>query len=643
MRASRLTIHWHTDCTAINMSLLPLATAPALPPTPRSRAIEAPIAARTVAGSAGPRLRTIILAGLAFELILILSFVPAPLVPLTADSGIDEVVPWLEVLGQPIHERLASLSPGIGLPRLATILQMICFFGLFLPYAGALRALQVDGDLRVGRAILLFGALFQVTALASRRLFSNDLFSYIFNGRIMTVYGANPYLAVPARYPQDPLLPLVDWREVPNFYGPLWTLIGAELTRLGGDELGLTLLLFRLVPAAAAIAAGFLIWWTLRCWQPRQAALGAALWAWNPLVVLESGVSGHNDALLALLLVVAAWGLVRRRAVLGLLALTAAALVKYSAAVLGPLYLVVLLRRAPNAAARWRVMLGMLAAAGLAAACFWPFWGGGGELAVSALVSSPARYLNSPAELFYRQARLWLGDDSQLIVERMEFRPWWAAAQRPLQLFLERAEIPIGQVEEDQVVLAINRSDGRWQRVFDPASRTTGYVALSALRTTVRPRSLDADPEVASYETGPTGGAVAARVNAAIRLLGWLVVAAIGTALLWRAATPDHLLSGWLALLTLVYWFVATWFFPWYLIWALAIAALRPRGPLVWALVVWSAAVLTYYGLVTLEGDPALGWLYRWRAVPMFLPPLLVLVGYAIATRLGRVPAALRS
>jgi hypothetical protein len=29
--------------------------------------------------------------------------------------------------------------------------------------------------------------------------------------------------------------------------------------------------------------------------------------------------------------------------------------------------------------------------------------------------------------------------------------------------------------------------------------------------------------------------------------------------------------------------------------------------------------------------------------VPMFLPPLLVLVGYAIATRLGRVPAALRS
>ncbi|MBA2449508.1 MAG: hypothetical protein H0V51_15930, partial [Chloroflexi bacterium] len=182
----------------------------------------------------------IILAGLALELILILSFVPAPLVPLTADSGMDELVPWLEVLGQPIHERLASLRPGISLTRLAVILQMVCFLGLFLPYAGALRALRTDGDLRVGRAVLLFGALFQLTALASRRLFSNDLFSYIFNGRIMTVYGANPYLAVPARYPQDPLLPLVDWREVPNFYGPLWTLIGAELTRLGGDELGLT-------------------------------------------------------------------------------------------------------------------------------------------------------------------------------------------------------------------------------------------------------------------------------------------------------------------------------------------------------------------------------------------------------------------
>jgi hypothetical protein len=80
-----------------------------------------------------------------------------------------------------------------------------------------------------------------------------------------------------------------------------------------------------------------------------------------------------------------------------------------------------------------------------------------------------------------------------------------------------------------------------------------------------------------------------------------------------------------LILLMLVYWLVATWFFPWYLIWGLAVAALRPRGPLVWSLVVWSATVLVYYGLAPLEWDPSRRWLYDWRVVPMFFPPLLVL------------------
>ena len=581
---------------------------------------------------AGPGLGRIVLAGLLLELLLILSFIPAPLVPLTTDSGMDELLPWLQALGRPLHERLALLTPTISLSRLAVVLEVACFLALFLPYAGVLRWLRGRGDRAAGRAVLLFGLLFQVTALCSRRLFSNDLFSYILNGRMMTVYEANPYLAVPARFPQDPFLPLVDWREVPNFYGPLWTLISAAITRLGGEELGLTLFLFRLVPAVATAAAGLLIWRLLRQTRPRQAALGAALWAWNPLVILEGAGSGHNDALLALLLVVAVGEALRPRPILGLPALAAAALVKYSAAILAPLYLVVLLRRARSRERRRKVLAGVGLAGALVVLSFLPFWDGG-ALAAGALVSSPARYLNSPAELLYAHARLWLGDDSQLVVERLEFRPWWAAARAQTDLFLQRAEIPIKRVEEDDVVLAINRSDGRWQRVYDPATRATGYIALADLRTTTRPPGLDVDDELAAYERGPTGTTTASLVNLLIRTVGWLVVIAAGLLLMRRATTHDDLLRGWLLLLVLVYWLVAAWFFPWYLIWGLAVAALRPRGPLVWSLVVWSAAVLLYYGLVTLEGDPALGWLYRWRAVPMFLPPLLLLLGARLAPR----------
>ncbi len=585
------------------------------------------------------RLAGLVWAGLLLELLLVLSFVPAPLVPLTADSGMDELLPWLWLLGQPIHDQMRLLKPWIGMTPLAIGLQVGCFLALFGSYVLALRALRRRSDLSAGRVVLLFAVMFELTGLCSRRLFSKDLFSYVLNGRIAAVYGGNPYVDVPIRFPQDPYLPLVDWREVPNFYGPLWTLISEVCAWLGGEQLGPTLLLFRLVPAAAVIATSFLIWRLLRRSDPSRAALGVALWAWNPLVILESAGSGHNDAVLALLLVLAAAGLVWRRPVVGLAALAGGVLVKYSAAALAPLYLVALLRRARGPAERRRVALGVAAAGVLAALSFAPFWRGDGALAVGALVSSPARYLNSPAELVFARIRLWLGDDSLQVVERLEFRPWWAAASSGTDLFLERAEIPIARIEEDQVVLALNRSDGRWQRVYDPTSRLTGYVSLSALRSTTRPTELAEDQELAAYERGPAGTNVARQVNLVIRAAGWLVVGLAMLALMRSAHTPDQLLSGWLTLLVLVYWLVATWFFPWYLLWGLAIAALRPRGALAWAMVVWSAGVLLYYGLAPLERDRTLDWLYHWRAVPMFLPPLVVLGWHLVARRVrGSAP-----
>lgn len=584
------------------------------------------------AAPASPRnLRRIVAAGLLLEILLILSFIPAPLIPLTADSGMDELVPWLEMLGQPLHARMALLEPWIGLRTLAIVLQMILFLAVFIPYGAALRALRAAPDAAAGRVVLLFGAAFAVSALCSRRLFSTDLFSYVLNGRITGLYGGNPYVDVPAQFPDDPYVPLVVWREVPNHYGPLWTFVSVAVTRLGEEELAVTLLLFRLVTAVASVAAAYLIWRLLQRSDPERAAFGTALWAWNPLVILESGGSGHNDAVLGLLLLLAFAALVGRRAILGLLALAAALLVKYSAAVLAPLYLVVLLRRAE----RRRVALGVLVASALVMLSFLPFRSGG-QLAVGVYVSSPARYVNSPTELVYSQLRAWLGEDSRMVVERVEFRPWWGQVRASTDLLLDRGAIPIGRVEENDVVLATDRSDGRWQPVYDPRQRLSGHLPLAVLRGTGRPSDLPVDPELEQYERGPSGTPVANAVNTIIRGLGWLVVG-LGLIFAMRSAvTPDDLARGWLLLLTLVYWFTATWFFPWYLIWGLAVAALRPFGPLVWALLVWSASVFLYYGIAPYEWDPVHGWLYRWRVLPMFVPPLAVLAWHVVVNRRRR-------
>ncbi len=609
------------------MALTPVAPDARLSSDPRHREPDASGDAPSEPPRATGRLPLwpIVLAGLAFELLLVASFVPAPLVPLTVDSGIDELVPWLQVLGQPLHERMALLDRWISLQSLAIVLQVACFLALFGPYASTLRLVRQRADRTVGHVVLAFSGLFLLTGLASRRLFSSDLFSYILNGRILVVHHANPYVDVPARFPQDPYVSLVDWPEVPNHYGPLWTFVSAAVSSLGGEDVSLTLLLFRLVPALATLGTAALIWRLLRRWRPEQAALGTALWAWNPLIILESAGSGHNDSILALLLTVAVWALVYRRQILGVLAIAAAVLVKYSAVVLAPLYLIVLLRRARTCDDRRGVVLGGLLAGTLAVLSFLPFWTGDGRLPASVYVSSAARYYNSPTELLFIQARRWLGEEGRLKPERVEFRPWWASTREPAELFLERGRFPIGWIEADRPLLATNRLDGQWQRVYDPIGRIDGFVAQATLRAAPRPANLANDPEIAAEERAPTGSAVANGINTAIRLAGWLAVLATLLVLMWSAATPDRLVRGWLILLTLVYWLVATWFFPWYLIWGLAVAALRPRGPLVWSLVVWSATVLVYYGLAPLEWDPARRWLYDWRVIPMFLPPLLVL------------------
>lgn len=568
-------------------------------------------------------------AGLLLELLLILAFVPAPLVPSTASSRMDELLPGLASLDRLLQDRLAVLESWGRFRRLAIGgLQAGCLLALFLPYLAALRWLRDRADPAAGRVVLLFGVLYTATALCAPHVFSKDVFSYILYGRIMAVYGGNPYVDLPAKFPQDPYLPLTGWGEVPSFYGPLWTLTSVAISGLGGERIGLTALLFRLVPAAAALGTAVLVWSLLRRFCPERAALGTALWAWNPLVILEGAGSGHNDGLLGLLLVLSVAALVRRRVILGLLALASATLVKYSAAVLAPLYLVVLLRRARGPADRRAILVGVAAASALAVLSLLPFRAAGGTLAVGALVASTDRYQNSPAQLLFQQARAFLGDDRPLR-GATDYTPQWMSTRAPTTLTRDRGTTPVGRLERGEVVLALTARRGSWRQVYDPAGRQVGYVPGSALRPATRPAGLSADPELAAYERGETGSEVATRTNLALNLAirgtGWLIVLFAMAWLMRSAATPDDLLGGWLVLLMLVYGLVATWFYPWYLVWGLAVAALRPRGPLAWALVAWSAGVLLYYGLETLRVDATFGWLYRWRVVPMFLPPLLVL------------------
>jgi Glycosyltransferase family 87 len=178
---------------------------------------------------------------------------------------------------------------------------------------------------------------------------SDDVYGYASYGRLLSVHHANPYVIAPSAFPQDPTYPLIHWKDAFAPYGPVWIVLSAAVGLISGpDRLGY-LVAFRLCAFAAHLLNIWLVTATLRTMgrSARTVALGTLLYAWNPLVLLESSAGGHNDVfmltfiLLGLLLSARAErkgpprpqseGKPRPYSILALVAFTLAGLVKLTA------------------------------------------------------------------------------------------------------------------------------------------------------------------------------------------------------------------------------------------------------------------------------------------------------------------------
>jgi alpha-1,6-mannosyltransferase len=226
-------------------------------------------------------------------------------------------------------------------------------------------------------------------------LLSSDIFKYVFGGRILAVYGQNPFLHVPAEFGGDPFSALVRWREHVNAHGPLWRLAESASALAGGDNCHDAVLAMKVWAGLAYLATAAAVFLILRAWQPERAIVGTMLYAWNPLVVLEALQNGHNDVVAALPALLAVWLGLRGRPAPAFPLLAVAALVKPLAVLLGPVLLVAALRR-PDVSRR-SLAAGLGLAAALVVVAYLPFWEGPATLQgldrVRIFSASPAKIL----------------------------------------------------------------------------------------------------------------------------------------------------------------------------------------------------------------------------------------------------------
>lgn len=149
---------------------------------------------------------------------------------------------------------------------------------------------------------LLFAVAIQISPLVGPLLLSKDVYAYWSQARVLIVHGGNPYRDPPERFVEDPALPYVSesWRSHTTAYGPLWEVVGAAPAAAGGTSRHRAELAYRVLALLGVLGAVLLVA------RRTRSAAATAFVGWNPLVALHFAGGGHNDALLAVLLALAA-------------------------------------------------------------------------------------------------------------------------------------------------------------------------------------------------------------------------------------------------------------------------------------------------------------------------------------------------
>ncbi len=243
--------------------------------------------------------------------------------------------------------------------------------------------------------ILALGLLLALPTLFTYPINATDLFQYALRSRIYVFYGGNPFARLLSEYPAEPLLRLTgEWADSTTPYGPIWEIAAGGLTWLAGDRLLVQLLLFKLLVVAAHLGIGGLIW-AAGDRTPAERRWLAALWSWNPALLLIFGVDGHNDALMLLWLVggagVLAQGLRRQRpawAAAGLLLVFLGGLTKAIGLLALPVFGLHALARLSRPAGRLRLVA--FCAAGGAILTFLAFLPFGSPLLLTQRLASEA-------------------------------------------------------------------------------------------------------------------------------------------------------------------------------------------------------------------------------------------------------------
>lgn len=304
---------------------------------------------------------------------------------------------------------------------------------LFVLYSLTIRELIRQPNLGVA-PVLVGTVVFCVTLVFMYPATAMDVYNYAVQGHVVASYHLNPLVTAPASIQGDPFISYAGiWANSASPYGPFWIAITALVAAITGPAIIPAVLALKGLSALGTIAATAILAAAATQRGSTRGALAAALFGWNPLVLIELVGNGHNDAVMIPLCLFSLLLLTRRQATAGAPALAASVFVKYLTAVAVPYYF---LSQIAEGRRTWRTILSAIGGSVVAfvlitAVVYAPFWVGPQTLVrVEEVDNNYLASLPALVILYVPNALTWLTAARLAIVTLVGAWQAWAILRR---------------------------------------------------------------------------------------------------------------------------------------------------------------------------------------------------------------------
>ena len=198
---------------------------------------------------------------------------------------------------------------------------IVCALGVWLGWnAGARRDLLW---IAIGT-----GALCTALTLFAPPNLNSNLWNFMLRARVATAHGENPYVTAAGEFPDDPLYPYANpkYTGTPGCKLAAWMVFSMMFAKIGNGDPVRTLFAYRAGLLVFSCGTLLLLAATLRRLIPNRAVSGAVLWAWNPIVLMNS--LARTDTIMLFYLALAVFLLAKERRRLAVIPLTLSIFVK---------------------------------------------------------------------------------------------------------------------------------------------------------------------------------------------------------------------------------------------------------------------------------------------------------------------------